>query len=504
MIVPRSPKASKTKKEAKAVNPNSSKLKSKKRNYNEIISEADKIKESVQLNEISKEKTRKLLFQSNLKPGVNLIKNQPKPEPKKESLDLDYKDVEEAEDYELVDQVFGNSYKGKRSRPKNKNYIKDFKAVLNQLEDSGDQRIRSGSFDDKKKNKTFYKNRLKGRSHYAHNIDYSENKDTESINYREKNQVFKKSYMENPTDIEINTVKLAKYQEIKNTSYEKYKNAQNYEKLIRDELEKAINKKIEPVIKENRILKENNPEPIESDDNSDKFKSKKKGNPISYNANYEFPDTNIKMLKLITRGSKKNQVIDLDLIPEKNPDITKYPVSNYQISDFMHEVYETRHRYLIYLNLVKDDQLPDTDKINLSKSFLLEDKNDIYSRNLCVYCFRFLESYGEDEIREFSKKHLTKLPGIKNLIVFYNSDTDEDYTIICYIKFSAGKKLPKDLFKGYNITRIKYVYFSDKELFELSQNDNLLIAYFDSDKTIQEKYEQRGNIIIENKRRKDK
>ena len=72
------------------------------------------------------------------------------------------------------------------------------------------------------------------------------------------------------------------------------------------------------------------------------------------------------------------------------------------------------------------------------------------------------------------------------------------------MKFNSGKKLSKDFFKGYKITRIKYVYLSDKEVFEISNNDNLLIAFYDADKIIEEKYERRGDSIVEVKRRKEK
>ena len=96
--------------------------------------------------------------------------------------------------YEIVSSFIFPFYKIKRSPDKNKNYIKDFKNILNELDDSAERKIRSGSFDEKKKNKPVFKDKNKGKNHYAHYIDYSINKDEESVNYKEKGQIYKKSF----------------------------------------------------------------------------------------------------------------------------------------------------------------------------------------------------------------------------------------------------------------------------------------------------------------------
>ena len=80
------------------------------------------------------------------------------------------------------------------------------------------------------------------------------------------------------------------------------------EKLIRDQLEKAINEKIEPVIKENQILKENNDNSNKDDNENSEYNKEKKKPPISYNKLYEFTGFNIKIFKLINRSSKKNTI----------------------------------------------------------------------------------------------------------------------------------------------------------------------------------------------------
>ena len=107
----RAPKPkSKTTKVVHAENPIASKVKSKKRNNNEIVSEEDKKRDLQNLNEISKEKTRKLLFESNQTSGENLIKNAGKHDSKKKTEIIDFKDIAEASEEDLIEQVFGRSF----------------------------------------------------------------------------------------------------------------------------------------------------------------------------------------------------------------------------------------------------------------------------------------------------------------------------------------------------------------------------------------------------------
>ena len=93
--------------------------------------------------------------------------------------------------------------------------------------------------------------------------------------------------------------------------------------------------------------------------------------------------------KFRNRASKKSDVVNFDLNIEKNPKSGFFPIWNYDIKDYLHDVYENRHRYMIYLTKIKDDQNVDHNEPDFTNTFLKEDKSDLYIRNLTVYCLKF-------------------------------------------------------------------------------------------------------------------
>ena len=239
----------------------------------------------------------------------------------------------------------------------------------------------------------------------------------------------------------------------------------------------------------------------DSSEKEDEFSDSNKQSDIKRH-NYKFTNNNVKIFKLINRASKKSDVVNFDLNIEKNPKSGYFPTWNYDIRDYLHDVYENRHRYMIYLNMIKDDQNVDHKEPDFTSSFLKEDKSDLYIRNLTVYCLKFQKFYNEDEQIAFFRDKISKIKNLKHSIMFYNSSLDNDRSILLYIRFNSGKKLPKDIFDQYDITRISYVYLNEKEIFEITEDQDLFIAIHDSEELILQKYEKKGNQILEKKKRK--
>lgn len=552
---------------------NQSKPKSK-RNYIDIQTEQDKIRENHILNQQSSTINLKLLtkksgFKSNkLDSDSNiLIKSNVYPE-KIENFDGD------DEDYDLIQNVFGNKKKVNKEKSDsdysilNQKIIKEFKNPPKPVK-------RSSSCDKIKAIKNFQSRNQKFPSNDpAPLIKVNLENDNVRTN-RTKNQDFIKPYAKELSDLEQSKFKESKYRILKEKYQEETIKAKSkaeesafledvYSKKIKD----ILKSELQPIIDQNKEIQKNiqvieskhknldslinkyenqdfKPKNVKSDDlitesdlnnmidefiddknskskcgdkkHNNKLKTVKKESDSSEKEdefsdsnkqsdikrhNYKFTNNNVKIFKLINRASKKSDVVNFDLNIDKNPKSGYFPTWNYDIRDYLHDVYENRHRYMIYLNMIKDDQNVDHKEPDFTNSFLKEDKSDLYTRNLTVYCLKFQKFYNEDEQIAFFRDKISKIKNLKHSIMFYNSSLDNDRSILLYIRFNSGKKLPKDIFDQYDITRISYVYLNEKEIFEITEDQDLFIAIHDSEELILQKYEKKGNQILEKKKRK--
>lgn len=552
---------------------NQSKPKSK-RNYIDIQTEQDKIRENQILNQQSSTINLKLLtkksgFKSNkIDSDSNiLIKGNVYPE-KIENFDVD------DEDYDLIQNVFGNKKKVNKEKSDsdysilNQKIIKEFKNPPKPVK-------RSSSCDKIKAIKNFQSRNQKFPSNDpAPLIKVNLEHDNVRTN-RAKNQDFIKPYPKELSDLEQSKFKESKYRILKEKYQEETIKAKSkaeesafledvYSKKIKD----ILKSELQPIIDQNKEIQKNiqvieskhknldslinkyenqdfKPKNVKSDDlitesdlnnmidefiddknskskcidkkHNNKLKTVKKESDSSEKEdefsdsnkqsdikrrNYKFTNNNVKIFKLINRASKKSDVVNFDLNIEKNPKSGYFPTWNYDIRDYLHDVYENRHRYMIYLNMIKDDQNVDHKEPDFTNSFLKEDKSDLYIRNLTVYCLKFQKFYNEDEQIAFFRDKISKIKNLKHSIMFYNSSLDNDRSILLYIRFNSGKKLPKDIFDQYDITRISYVYLNEKEIFEITEDQDLFIAIHDSEELILQKYEKKGNQILEKKKRK--
>ena len=552
---------------------NQSKPKSK-RNYIDIQTEQDKIRENQILNQQSSTINLKLLtkksgFKSNkLDSNSNiLIKGNDNPE-KIENFDVD------DEDFDLIQNVFGNKKKVNKEKSDsdysilNQKIIKEFKNPPKPIK-------RSSSYDKIKAIKIIQSRNQKFQSNDpAPLIKVNLENDNVRTN-KAKNQDFIKPYAKELSDLEQSKFKESKYRILKERYQEETIKAKSkaeesafledvYSKKIKD----ILKSELQPIIDQNKEIQKNiqvieskhknldslinkyenqdfKPKNVKSDDlitesdlnnmidefiddknskskcvdkkHNNKLKTVKKESDSSEKEdefsdsnkqsdikrhNYKFTNNNVKIFKLINRASKKSDVVNFDLNIEKNPKSGFFPIWNYDIRDYLHDVYENRHRYMIYLNMIKDDQNVDHKEPDFTNSFLKEDKSDLYIRNLTVYCLKFQKFYNEDEQIAFFRDKISKIKNLKHSIMFYNSSLDNDRSILLYIRFNSGKKLPKDIFDQYDITRISYVYLSEKEIFEITEDQDLFIAIHDSEELILQKYEKKGNQILEKKKRK--
>lgn len=552
---------------------NQSKPKSK-RNYIDIQTEQDKIRENQILNQQSSTINLKLLtkksgFKSNkLDSNSNiLIKGNDNPE-KIENFDVD------DEDFDLIQNVFGNKKKVNKEKSDsdysilNQKIIKEFKNPPKPIK-------RSSSYDKIKAIKIIQSRNQKFPSNDpAPLIKVNLENDNVRTN-KAKNQDFIKPYAKELSDLEQSKFKESKYRILKERYQEETIKAKSkaeesafledvYSKKIKD----ILKSELQPIIDQNKEIQKNiqvieskhknldslinkyenqdfKPKNVKSDDlitesdlnnmidefiddknsksksvdkkHNNKLKTVKKESDSSEKEedfsdsnkqsdikrhNYKFTNNNVKIFKLINRASKKSDVVNFDLNIEKNPKSGFFPIWNYDIRDYLHDVYENRHRYMIYLNMIKDDQNVDHKEPDFTNSFLKEDKSDLYIRNLTVYCLKFQKFYNEDEQIAFFRDKISKIKNLKHSIMFYNSSLDNDRSILLYIRFNSGKKLPKDIFDQYDITRISYVYLSEKEIFEITEDQDLFIAIHDSEELILQKYEKKGNQILEKKKRK--
>lgn len=552
---------------------NQSKPKSK-RNYIDIQTEQDKIRENQILNQQSSTINLKLLtkksgFKSNkLDSNSNiLIKGNDNPE-KIENFDVD------DEDYDLIQNVFGNKKKVNKEKSDsdysilNQKIIKEFKNPPKPIK-------RSSSYDKIKAIKNLQSRNQKYPSNDpAPLIKVNLENDNVRTN-KAKNQDFIKPYGKELSDLEQSKFKESKYRILKEKYQEETIKAKSkaeesafledvYSKKIKD----ILKSELQPIIDQNKEIQKNiqvieskhknldslinkyenqdfKPKNVKSDDlitesdlnnmidefiddknsksksgdkkHNTKLKTVKKESDSSEKEeefsdsnkhsdikrhNYKFTNNNVKIFKLINRASKKSDVVNFDLNIEKNPKSGFFPTWKYDIRDYLHDVYENRHRYMIYLNMIKDDQNVDHKEPDFTNSFLKEDKSDLYIRNLTVYCLKFQKFYNEDEQIAFFRDKISKIKNLKHSIMFYNSSLDNDRSILLYIRFNSGKKLPKDIFDQYDITRISYVYLNEKEIFEITEDQDLFIAIHDSEELILQKYEKKGNQILEKKKRK--
>lgn len=552
---------------------NQSKPKSK-RNYIDIQTEQDKIRENQILNQQSSTINLKLLtkksgFKSNkLDSNSNiLIKGNDNPE-KIENFDVD------DEDYDLIQNVFGNKKKVNKEKSNsdysilNQKIIKEFKNPPKPIK-------RSSSYDKIKAIKNFQSRNQKYPSNDpAPLIKVNLENDNVRTN-KAKNQDFIKPYAKELSDLEQSKFKESKYRILKEKYQEETIKAKSkaeesafledvYSKKIKD----ILKSELQPIIDQNKEIQKNiqvieskhknldslinkyenqdfKPKNVKSDDlitesdlnnmidefiddknsksksgnkkHNTKLKTVKKESDSSEKEeefsdsnkqsdikrhNYKFTNNNVKIFKLINRASKKSDVVNFDLNIEKNPKSGFFPTWKYDIRDYLHDVYENRHRYMIYLNMIKDDQNVDHKEPDFTNSFLKEDKSDLYIRNLTVYCLKFQKFYNEDQQIAFFRDKISKIKNLKHSIMFYNSSLDNDRSILLYIRFNSGKKLPKDIFDQYDITRISYVYLNEKEIFEITEDQDLFIAIHDSEELILQKYEKKGNQILEKKKRK--
>lgn len=552
---------------------NQSKPKSK-RNYIDIQTEQDKIRENQILNQQSSTINLKLLtkksgFKSNkLDSDSNImIKGNVYPE-KIENFDVD------DEDYDLIQNVFGNKKKVNKEKSDsdysilNQKIIKEFKNPPKPVK-------RSSSYDKIKAIKNFQSRNQKFPSNDPVPLIKVNLENDNVRTNRAKNQDFIKPYAKELSDLEQSKFKESKYRILKEKYQEETIKAKSkaeesafledvYSKKIKD----ILKSELQPIIDQNKEIQKNiqvieskhknldslinkyenqdfKPKNVKSDDlitesdlnnmidefiddknskskcvdkkHNNKLKTVKKESDSSEKEdefsdsnkqsdikrhNYKFTNNNVKIFKLINRASKKSDVVNFDLNIEKNPKSGYFPTWNYDIRDYLHDVYENRHRYMIYLNMIKDDQNIDHKEPDFTNSFLKEDKSDLYIRNLTVYCLKFQKFYNEDEQIAFFRDKISKIKNLKHSIMFYNSSLDNDRSILLYIRFNSGKKLPKDIFDQYDIIRISYVYLNEKEIFEITEDQDLFIAIHDSEELILQKYEKKGNQILEKKKRK--
>ena len=552
---------------------NQSKPKSK-RNYIDIQTEQDKIRENQILNQQSNTINLKLLtkkseFKSNkLDSNSNiLIKGNDKPE-KIENFDSD------DEDYDLIQNVFGNKKKVNKEKSDTDYSILNQK-IINEFKNPPKPAKRSSSYDKIKAIKSFpNKNQKYPSNDPGPLIKANLQKDNVKTN-RAKNQDFIKPYAKELSDLEQSKFKESKYRILKEKYQEETIKARSkaeesafledvYSKKIKD----ILKSELQPIIDQNKEIQKNiqvieskhknldslitkyenqdfKPKNVNSDDvvteselnnmidrfiedknskskiidkkHNQKLKTVKKVSDSSEKEeelsdsnkdsdiqryDYKFVNNNVKIFKLINRASKKSDVVNFDLNIEKNPKSGFFPTWNFDIKDYIHDVYENRHRYMIYLSMIKDDQNVDHKEPDFSNSFLREEKSDLYNRNLTVYCLKFQNFDNEDELIAFFRDNISKIKNLKHSIMFYNSSSENDRTVLLYIRFNSGKKLPKETFDQYDITRITYVYLNEKEIFEIAEDQDLFIAFHDSDDLIYQKYEKKGNLILEKKKRK--
>ena len=552
---------------------NQSKPKSK-RNYIDIQTEQDKIRENQILNQQTSTINLKLLtkksgIKSN-KPDSNsniLIKGNDKTE-KIENFDAD------DEDYDLIQNVFGNKRKVNKEKS-DSDYTIINQKIINEFKNPPTPVKRSSSYDKIKAIKNFQSRNQKFPSNDPGPIIKVNLENDKVRTNRAKNHDFIKPYAKELSDLEQSKFKESKYRILK----EKYQAETIKAKSKAEEsafLEDVYSKKIkdilkselQPIIDQNKEIQKNiqvieskhknldslinkyenqdfKPKNIKSDDlitesdlnnmidefiddknskskdvdkkHNNKLKTVKKESDSSEKEEefsdsnkqsdikrhtYKFVNNNVKIFKLINRASKKSDVVNFDLNIEKNPKSGFFPTWNYNIKDYMHDVYENRHRYMIYLTMIKDDQNVDHKEPDFTNSFLKEDKSDLYIRNLTVYCIKFQKLYNEDDMIAFFREKISKIKNLKHCIMFYNSSLEDDRSILLYIRFNSGKKLPKDIFDRYDITRISYVYLNEKEIFEITEDQDLFIAIHDSEELILQKYEKKGNQILEKKKRK--
>lgn len=552
---------------------NQSKPKSK-RNYIDIQTEQDKIRENQILNQQSSTINLKLLtkksgIKSN-KPDSNsniLIKGNDKPE-KIENFDAD------DEDYDLIQNVFGNKKKVYKEKS-DSDYTIINQKIINEFKNPPTPIKRSSSYDKIKAIKNFQSRNQKFPSNDPGPIIKVNLENDNVRTNRAKNQDFIKPYAKELSDLEQSKFKESKYRILKEKYQEETIKAKSkaeesafledvYSKKIKD----ILKSELQPIIDQNKQIQKNiqvieskhknldslinkyenqdfKPKNVKSDDlitesdlnnmidefidnknskskdvdkkHNNKLKTVKKESDSSEKEedfsdsnkqsdikryNYKFVNNNVKIFKLINRASKKSDVVNFDLNIDKNPKSGFFPTWNYNIKDYMHDVYENRHRYMIYLNMIKDDQNVDHKEPDFTNSFLKEDKSDLYIRNLTVYCIKFQKFYNEDDMISFFREKVSKIKNLKHCIMFYNSSLEDVRSILLYIRFNSGKKLPKDIFDRYDITRISYVYLTEKEIFEITEDQDLFIAIHDSEELILQKYEKKGNQILEKKKRK--
>lgn len=545
-----------------------------KRNYIDIQTEQDKIRENQILNQQSSTINLKLLtkksgIKSN-KPDSNsniLIKGNDKPE-KIENLDFD------DEDYDLIQNVFGNKKKANKEKSDSDYSILNQK-IINEFKNPPKPVKRSSSYDKIKAIKNFQSRNQKFPSNDPGPIIKVNLENDNVRTNRAKNQDFIKPYAKELSDLEQSKFKESKYRILKEKYQEETIKAKSkaeesafledvYSKKIKD----ILKSELQPIIDQNKEIQKNiqvieskhknldslinkyenqdfKPKNVKSDDlitesdlnnmidefiddknskskdvdkkHNNKLKTVKKESDSSEKEedysdsnkqsdikrhNYKFVNNNVKIFKLINRASKKSDVVNFDLNIDKNPKSGFFPTWNYNIKDYIHDVYENRHRYMIYLNMIKDDQNVDHKEPDFTNSFLKEDKSDLYIRNLTVYCIKFQKFYNEDNMISFFREKVSKIKNLKHCIMFYNSSLEDDRAILLYIRFNSGKKLPKDIFDQHDITRISYVYLNEKEIFEITEDQDLFIAIHDSEELILQKYEKKGNQILEKKKRK--
>ena len=385
--------------------------------------------------------------------------------------------------------------------------------------------------------------------------------------YKAKNQIFHKPYQSEISKLDMTKLKKTKYGEMEHQYLVKAEEAKSKKEQYEIQISKLLKAELEPILKDTEKIKsdiecigskqrnienlisnyenqkympknvdpENNISKEELDDMALIKKSeltnktdKEKNNSVSEdndskNSNDEdpnnlmkemenidlkekefiYPYNDEKIFKVINRASTKNSIVDLDIDIEKNPNESKFPCYKIRFNDYLRHIYEVRHRYYVYWNRIKDNRFPVDQKIDLSKSFLIEEKADLFTRSLTVHCIKFLEEVDPDEVKKWFSDNMPEVKNLKHAVLFFNSTEKNDYTIIIYLKFFTGKKISKDLFKGYKICRIPYVYLTDLEIFEIFSHPIIGLGLHEDEPDIGEKYEKRGNAIIEKKRRKN-
>ena len=208
----------------------------------------------------------------------------------------------------------------------------------------------------------------------------------------------------------------------------------------------------------------------------------------------------LEIFKSISREQSITNVKKLDIDVKKNPQRAKYPIFAYQVNDYIADVYFKRHKFELYLKFLKDNTNPynrNIDNIEDIIDYIIRyDRENPLGKTRTIYGFKFYEYYDFDELRQWFKNSFQNRKGLEIALLFKSNNINPDrYYIILYIKFKNGTALKKDLFEGYKVSRIDYLYLTDYEMAEIIYEKDMIIDYYDPKKLITGSYFKQGNAL---------